>query len=130
MTATILLLSTLLFPAQSELPDGTTGSGYTTCPVLSLEEALKQDVVYLKVKTRELMKYAVVRVQPKPPASCKCGGRVRVQIRVEGERVECATALDGHPLLQEAAVKAAMQWRFKENPKNDSVIGTLVFDFK
>jgi len=130
MTTTILLISAFFFPVQGELPHGNTESGYTTCPVLTLEQSLKQDVAYLRVKTRELMKYALVKVQPKAPPSCKCSGRVRVQVRVERERVACATALDGHPLLQEAAVKAALQWHFKENPRYNSVIGTLVFDFK
>ena len=130
MTAAILLISAVLFHTQGGLLPATTAPRYTTCPAMSMEEALKQNVAYMQVKTRELLKYAAVKVQPKIPPSCRCSGRIRVEIKIEGERVACATALNGHPLLQEAAVKAAMQWRFKENPRYDSVIGTLLFDFK
>jgi hypothetical protein len=130
MTAATLLISAVLFHTQGALLPGITAPRYTTCPEMSMEEALKQNVAYMQVKTRELLKYATVKVQPKAPASCRCRGSVRVEIKVEGERVACATALNGHPLLQEAAVKAAMQWRFKENPRYDSVIGMLVFEFK
>ena len=87
---------------------------------------------YVQVDARELLKYAKVKVQPKPPESCRCEGPVRVEVMVKGESVFCATAVDGHPLLQEAAVKAAMHWRFKKKrpPFKENIYGVITLDFK
>jgi protein TonB len=57
--------------------------------------------------------------------------RIQVTISEEGRVIEAA-ALDGHPLLREAALQAARQWVF--NPTNLSgvpvkVQGVLTFNF-
>ena len=93
---------------------------------------MKLSDLYMQVDARELLKYVKVKVQPKPPRSCRCEGSVRVEVMVKGERVFCATAVDGHPLLQEAAVKAAMQWRFKKKrpPFKKNISGVITLDFK
>ena len=104
-------------------------TGYSTCPVLTFNQAMRQNVAYMEVSTSALVKYAKTKVKPETPASCKCADRVEVQVKVEGERVVCAKALNGPQPLQEAAVKAAMQWRFEQLDFSD-VTGLLMFDFK
>jgi hypothetical protein len=120
--ALLLICFLSALPQQEALP-------YSTCPSRSLEEDLRQNVAYMEVSTRWLMKYAKVKVQPKPPDSCRCGGKIKVVVKIEGDHVVCATAMGGHPLLQKAAVDAAMQWRFKEKRDSSDVTGVLVFDF-
>ena len=123
ISATLLLMLFLSAAAQQE------GVPYSTCPSLSLEQAVRQNVAYAEVSTHKLMKYANLRVQPKLPGSCRCGGKIKVSVR--GRRRTCcrATALGGHPLLQEAAVEAAMQWRFEKKREVSDITGILVFDF-
>jgi len=122
MILATLLLMWFLSAQQEAQP-------YSTCPSRSLEEAVRQNVAYAEVRTRELMKYATVKVSPKPPASCKCRGKIMVNVKIEGESVVCAYALGGHPLLQKAAVDAAMQWRFKKKRQISDITGVLAFDF-
>ena len=102
---------------------------YSTCP--PTQQMMKRNVGYVEVGTRELMSYAKVKIQPEKPLSCRCKGQVRVMVMVEGQRVFCAAALDGHPLLQKAAVDAAMKWKFKrERPEfRSEIYGVLIFEF-
>jgi hypothetical protein len=91
----------------------------------------KLNTAYVQVDSADLLKYAKVRVQPQIPPSCRCEGQVRVEVMVKRDRAFCATALDGHPLLQEVAVKAAMQWRFRKRPAfREDIFGILTFEFK
>jgi hypothetical protein len=121
--AALVLMWFLTAPGEQEKP-------YSTCPSLSLEEAVRQNVAYSEVSTHMLMKYAKLKVQPKPPASCKCKGKIKVRVMVERDHVVCATAVGGHPLLQEAAVEAAMKWRFQNQKHVSDITGILVFDFR
>ena len=101
---------------------------YSTCP----QGIEKLNTGYVLVDSADFLKYATVRVQPQIPASCQCEGKVRVEVLLQRDRAFCATALDGHPLLQEVAVKAAMQWRFKKRrpPFREDISGILTFEFK
>jgi hypothetical protein len=119
---TTLLLLTLL--PQSGPPP----RPFSTCP----EEMYKRNTGYVLADPAELVKYAEVKVWPALPESCRCEGSVRVQIFVERDRVFCANALDGPPQLQDAAVKAAMQWRFKKKRPafKEDIYGVLTFGFK
>ena len=105
-------------------------TGYSTCPVLTFDQAVRQNVAYGEVSTSALLKHAKTKVKPETPASCKCAGRVKVEVKIESGRVVCATALDGPQPLQEAAVRAAMQWQFSTDSNFSDVVGVLVFDFK
>jgi antirestriction protein ArdC len=105
--------------------------GYSTCPVLTFDQAVRQNVAYGEVSTSALLKHAKKKVKPETPASCKCAGRVKVEVKmIESGRVVCATALNGPQPLQEAAVRAAMQWQFSADSNFSDVVGVLVFDFK
>jgi protein TonB len=61
-------------------------------------------------------------------------GPVAVEITIdEGGNVESARALSGHPLLRDAAVSAAREWKFKPTLRDGNpvkVVGTLTFNFK
>jgi TonB family protein len=74
----------------------------------------------------------VAPVYPDEAKRAKVEGRVTLDVTVEqnGE-VSMAKVLNGHQLLQQAAVDAAKQWRFS-NPFNDPVTIqlTLVFALK
>lgn len=75
------------------------------------------------------------KVQPVYPPlakAAKAAGAVQVQVTInEAGDVTEAQALSGHPLLHQAAIDAARQWKFK--PTNDlgpiSVQGVLTFNF-
>jgi TonB family protein len=76
------------------------------------------------------------RVQPEFPPLARAAGvegsvAVEVTIDEEGNVVE-AQAWRGHPLLRDAAVAAAREWKFKPTliqGKPVRVVGTLTFDF-
>src|SRR5260370_2627346 len=122
MKAALTMLCMLTLSWQSE-PQA---SHYSTCP----EKMAVLDTGYVGADPSDLLKYAKVRVQPQIPKSCRCEGKVQVEVFVQHGRVFCAHALDGHPVLQEAAVKAAMQWRFskRRDPFKDNISGVLTFD--
>jgi len=75
------------------------------------------------------VKYAVA---PKYPALTLAGrvyGQVTVRVTIDHTgSVKDATVTDGHPMLREAAVDAAQQWKFEESslPKR---VATLKFSF-
>jgi hypothetical protein len=88
----------------------------------------------IKVSTAVLEKKAVKRVMPVAPAGAPASGVVRVRVWVdiiEGKVVE-AKVISGHPLLREAALKAASQWEWEpiciHGPAMTGV-GVLSFDF-
>lgn len=79
---------------------------------------------------------ATNRTPPQYPAVAKAAGAegpVQVQVTVnENGEVVSAEAVSGHPLLREAAVEAARQWRFKPTAidgKSVKTQGTLTFNF-
>jgi len=79
---------------------------------------------------------AVKKVQPSYPPIAKAAGaegavQVQVLIGETGDVIE-ATAVSGHPLLREAALEAARQWRFQPtevSAKTVKVRGVLTFNF-
>lgn len=79
---------------------------------------------------------AVRKVQPPYPALAKAAGaegavQVTVTVNENGE-VTTAEAVNGHPLLKEAALDAARQWKFKQTELNGQPVkvqGTLTFNF-
>ena len=129
MKSRILLALLLVFQSGAAFPSNDSRPGYSTCPVLTFDQAMRQNVAYAEVSTSALMKRAKSKVMPETPASCNCAGTVKVQVRVEGKRVVCATALNGPQALQETAVKAAMRWQFDEQLNPSDVTGVLVFNF-
>jgi TonB family protein len=79
---------------------------------------------------------AIKKVQPKYPPIAKAAGAqgpVSVQIVInEAGDVESAKAVAGHPLLQQAAVDAAREWRFSPTKLSGNpvkVAGTISFVF-
>lgn len=81
---------------------------------------------------------AIKKVQPAYPPIAKAArasGAVQVQIEVNQEgRVTEAKVLSGHPLLRQAALEAAQQWKFKptniDNGRTLKVQGVLTFNFR
>lgn len=79
---------------------------------------------------------ATRKVQPPYPAIAKAAGaegavQVSVTVNEVGE-VTAASTINGHPLLKEAALDAARQWKFKQtelNGKPVKVQGVLTFNF-
>jgi len=125
MTASVALMLAILLAGQT----GQKEVAYSNCP--STDQMALRNVGYAPVSSSELMKYAKVKVQPHAPSSCRCAGKVTVQVWVEGERSFCARALDGNPLLQKPAVEASMQWRFKKKRPafKEDIHGEITFDF-
>jgi TonB family protein len=74
---------------------------------------------------------AVRRVEPVYPPiakSARLEGAVIVLVTIDNEgNVLSAEALSGHPLLRDAAITAARQWKFK--PAGIRVQGTITFNF-
>jgi TonB family protein len=79
---------------------------------------------------------AVRKVQPAYPEIAKAAGaegvvQVTVTVNENGE-VTTAEAVKGHPLLKEAALDAARQWKFKQTELNGQPVkvqGILTFNF-
>jgi periplasmic protein TonB len=76
------------------------------------------------------------RVQPPYPViarQARIQGSVQVQVDISEDGVVTnATLLSGHPLLRDAALQAAKQWRFiptELNGKRVRAIGLLTFNF-
>ena len=101
-------------------------TSYSTCP--SFEDAIRRNVVYVAATEAELRQWATKRVAPK-----SFGARevVQVQVQVEGSTVFCAQSLHGSPAKQQAAVEAAMKWRFKHKRGDfkDNLLGPITFEF-
>jgi protein TonB len=79
---------------------------------------------------------AINRVQPPYPPIAKAAraaGAVQVQVTIgEDGRVIEASVVSGHPLLRDAALQAARQWRFKPTELSGvpvKVQGVLTFNF-
>lgn len=79
---------------------------------------------------------ATNRVEPAYPPLAKAArvsGAVVVEVTTDEDGfVTSARALSGHPLLKDAAVSAAQEWRFtptKVNGEAVQVIGTITFNF-
>ena len=79
---------------------------------------------------------ALSRVQPAYPAEAKAArasGPVQVSVTInEAGEVTNAEAINGHPLLRDAAATAARQWKFKPTElggQSVKVNGTLTFNF-
>ena len=79
---------------------------------------------------------AVRKIQPPYPEIAKAAGvegavQVTVTVNENGE-VTGAQAVNGHPLLKDAAVEAGRQWKFKQTELNGKAVpvqGTLTFNF-
>lgn len=90
----------------------------------------------MKVSNGVLQGSAVVKVQPEYPQIAKAAGAqgaVQVQIVVDEQgSVTNVDVVSGHPLLREAAAKAAQQWKFKPTELSGNAVkvqGTLTFNF-
>src|SRR5262245_4926693 len=89
-----------------------------------------------KVSGGVLPGMALKKVTPVYPAiarTTRVSGTVRIQVLIsEAGNVISAEVLDGHPLLQDAALKAAKQWIFKPTELTGvpvKVQGVLSFNF-
>src|SRR5262249_127669 len=76
------------------------------------------------------------KVQPVYPPIAKSAsvkGAVQIQVTIsESGEVMNAQAISGHPMLREAALQAAKQWRFKPTEMSGSPVktqGVLTFNF-
>lgn len=90
----------------------------------------------IKVSGGVLQGSALRRVQPQYPPIAKAArasGAVQVQVTISEEgRVIEADVISGHPLLRDAALRAAQQWLFKPTELSGvpvKVQGVLTFNF-
>ena len=90
----------------------------------------------IKVSGGVLQGSALRRVQPQYPPIAKAAraaGAVQVQVTISEEgRVIDAAVVSGHPLLRDAALRAAQQWLFKPTELSGvpvKVQGVLTFNF-
>jgi hypothetical protein len=119
--AITLLVATSAFAAK-----------YSTCPKRNIEEAASRSVAYSELSTTQLAKRAKKKILPSVPPNCRCNGTVEVTVTVfvEGNKTVCASADNGHPLLQKAAVDAASKWTYREELHNSTFTGKLIFGFE
>lgn len=80
---------------------------------------------------------AIRRVQPVYPPialSARVSGPVQIEVVIdEHGNVLSAVVVQGHPLLQQAALDAARQWKFRPTRLNSEpikVTGVLIFNFR
>lgn len=112
---------------------GNPASAGTSSPSVTAPTEVQKQI---KVSGGVLQGGAIQRVQPAyPPAAkeARVSGVVQVQITVneKGEVIE-ATVISGHPLLRDATLAAARQWRFKPTELGGvpvKVQGILTFNF-
>jgi TonB family protein len=90
----------------------------------------------LKVSRSVLQGGATRKVQPAYPAIAKAAraqGSVQVEVTIsESGEVMNAQAISGHPMLREAALQAAKQWRFKPTELSGVPVktqGVITFNF-
>ncbi|HEX9000003.1 MAG TPA: energy transducer TonB [Blastocatellia bacterium] len=148
-TAGICVLSPPAFADLAALPNGSAEAARDAGQVASL---LDQDPApapaqispspveekKIIVSPGVLESAAIKKVQPAYPPIAKAtraSGAVQVQIEVNQEgRVTEAKVLSGHPLLRQAALEAAQQWKFKptniDNGRTLKVQGVLTFNFR
>ncbi len=109
-----------------------------TQDVNKLKEEMSLDVKVKKMKSSAggIQGSAITKVNPEYPAVAKAAGvqgPVRVTVVIdEMGNVISSQPLDGHPLLREAAIKAANEWKFKPTQAGGQptkVEGTLTFNF-
>jgi TonB family protein len=91
----------------------------------------------LRVSAADAMKAAVSKPQPvysSMAKQMKITGRVEVEAEVdETGKVRSAKALNGNPMLTQAAVSAVEKWKFTPftaDGKPEKAVCTLVFDFR
>jgi TonB family protein len=79
---------------------------------------------------------ATRKVQPAYPAlarTARASGAVQIQVTIsESGEVMSAQAISGHPILREAALQAAKQWRFKPTELSGVPVktqGVITFNF-
>jgi TonB family protein len=68
-----------------------------------------------------------------PPIAkaARAEGVVTVDVKVDGAgRVSSASAMSGHPLLQQAAVAAAKRWEFDPDANKETRVARLFFKFE
>lgn len=104
----------------------------TTAPTIAPTPPPKQ----ISISGGVLQGKAIAKVQPQYPPIAKAArasGSVQVQVLISEEgRVIDAQVLSGHPLLREAAMQAARQWKFTPTELTGvpvKVQGVLTFNF-
>ena len=116
----LTLLSLLLFTAISSRSGRFENGFYTTCP--TMEQTLHLSVAYVEVNDKEFLHFANSRPLIKCPIA-DCGKqKVSVSMMVQGENVFCALAENGPSEMQESAVKAAMEMKFKRHRAGSKTI--------
>ncbi|MEA2203728.1 MAG: periplasmic protein TonB [Blastocatellia bacterium] len=87
-------------------------------------------------KTGVLNGQALELVQPKYPAiaaAAHVSGKVTVLVLIDTDgKIMAAQIVDGHPLLREAALKAARATRFSQTllqGKPVNILGTIIYNF-
>jgi hypothetical protein len=125
----LVLVGIFLIASQSR-PGRFEGGSYTTCP--DLQESLVQNTAYVEASESDLLRFAKSKPFAKCPVANCAGQDIKVWMEIRVENVFCATAENGPPEMQKAAVNAAMEMKFKKNKKHalsSNVVGTLHFKF-
>jgi TonB family protein len=74
---------------------------------------------------------AVMPQYPPIAKAARAEGSVTIEVKVDGAgRVSSATAMSGHPLLQQAAVAAAKRWEFNPDANTGTRVARLFFMFE
>jgi protein TonB len=101
------------------------------------EEPKEEAKVLRRVSGGVLQGNAIRRVQPTYPPiarSARVAGTVEVEVVIDEDgNVLSASVISGHPLLRQAAVEAAQQWKFRPTLLSGQpikVTGVLIFNFR
>ncbi|HEX8089695.1 MAG TPA: TonB family protein [Blastocatellia bacterium] len=107
-----------------------------TAPDARSQDSQPQALKIIRKSGGVLEGSALRRVQPAYPPLAKAArvsGAVVVEVTVDEEgTVNAARAISGHPLLKDAAVAAAREWKFSETKLQGEpvkVVGVITFNF-
>jgi len=109
----------------------------TPTPVVKPAATPKPDQQVVRLTSMITQGRALRKIEPSYPAiarQARVQGSVQVQIGIsEAGEVTDVTLLSGHPLLRDAALRAAKQWLFiptELNGRPVRAIGVITFNFK
>jgi hypothetical protein len=125
MPAIAIMLVAAGAAAQTPTAVRVEGATVTTCPPLN--GVLQQNEHYVPAPPAELKRYVTHSLSGHCPANAKCERAVTVHVFVWGPRVWCASAEKGSLLAKQAAVGAAMKWRFEKGrgPWKSNLVGNV-----
>jgi Ca-activated chloride channel family protein len=126
----------MILGSRKEVAQEAAPAGVAVTPTPTIQSATSDESRGITDSAGKAKGVATKKVLPTYPASAKsarASGAVQIQVTInEAGEVIDARAIGGHPLLRDAAVQAARQWRFKPTELSGKPVktqGVLSFNF-